>query len=217
MKTVMAYLAAFLCSIIAIAPLGTGRISGEEPSPGDRRAITFVAEGGEECVIAFRWCPSGVMKDGDPDSPEGMPRDQVEGFWLSETEVSQHDYRIIAGDEALGDLKAFMVSQIGKSLPEPLPSWVIEERQAMERDKFGDDQMPLWGIGPHEADDFCIKAGVAHKRSRNADGRSRKAFETLLFRLPSHFEWQYAYRGQSGRKQGAGVRQLQGILAEKES
>ena len=75
----------FACVFWAVC----AHVAAQEPAAGERREIKFVGEKGEECISAFRWCPSAVMKDGDPDDANGKPNAHVEGFWLSETEVSQ--------------------------------------------------------------------------------------------------------------------------------
>jgi formylglycine-generating enzyme required for sulfatase activity len=186
-------------------PVG-GRVDAEEPTPGELREITFVGEDGEECAIAFRWCPSGEMKEGDPDSPQGMPAGQVEGFWLSETEVSQHDYRIIAGPEAMEIAKGYVLDKIAKPVankpPEELTAndlRAIEERGNTEKTRFTDSGLPVYGVPPGDADTFCLRLSEAYDRFKSASGR-RAGFATLMFRLPTHYEWQYACRSGSGKK-----------------
>lgn len=186
--------------------LAGGRIEAEEPAPGELREIQFVGKDGEECVIAFRWCPSGVMKEGNPDDAEGMPAGQVEGFWLSETEVSQHDYRIIAGTEAMDAAKSYVLDNIAEPVANKTSDDLtendrraIEERKLAEKTTFADSALPLYGVPPGDADTFCLKLSEAYDRFKSATGR-RADFSTLVFRLPTHYEWQYACRAESKKK-----------------
>jgi formylglycine-generating enzyme required for sulfatase activity len=179
---------------------------GEEPAPGTLREIKFVGEDGEDCVIAFRWCPSGLMKEGSPENAEGLPVGQVEGFWLSETEVSQQHYRIIAGMEAMQAAKNYVLDNVAKPVTNK-PSdeltendrRAIEERELTEKSNFSDSTLPLYGIPPGEADSFCLRLSEAYDRFRSASGR-RGGFSTFIFRLPTHYEWQYACRAESRKK-----------------
>jgi formylglycine-generating enzyme required for sulfatase activity len=183
-----------------------GSVAGQEPAPGELREIMFVGKDGEECMIAFRWCPSGAMKEGDPDDPEGMPRGQVEGFWLSETEVSQQDYRIIAGAEAMELAKGYVLDRVAQPVADRPPEELtandrraIEEREDLEKETFADGWLPVYGIPPGDADAFCVKLSEAHDRFKTMRGR-RAGFSALLFRLPAHYEWQYACRSGSEAK-----------------
>ncbi|MDO4576258.1 MAG: formylglycine-generating enzyme family protein, partial [Planctomycetia bacterium] len=60
------------------------------PQPGER--MTQTIEGVE---FAFRWCPSGIFyypNDGT------LVKFRVEGFWMSETEVTQAQWKAIMGN-----------------------------------------------------------------------------------------------------------------------
>jgi hypothetical protein len=64
---------------------------------------------------------------------------------------------------------------------------------------FADSGLPVYGIPPGDADDFCSKLSVAYERFKNSVG-TRAGYSTLMFRLPAHYEWQYACRANSGKK-----------------
>ena len=168
-----------------------------DPDPGALKEVQFTGPDKKTCTIKFRWCPSGVMKDGDPDKPGGKPNAMVEGFWLSETEVSQEEYRIIAGEEAMAKAKAHVldsVSAVPVNSDENLTEndrRHIEERGVADKLYFADSGMPVLGLLPADADAFCVRLSKFQLAAR---------FSTFQFRMPSHFEWQYACRGESGRK-----------------
>jgi formylglycine-generating enzyme required for sulfatase activity len=177
-----------------------------DPDAGERKEMRFVGPDNEECTIAFRWCPAGMMKEGDPDQPTGSPKDIVGGFWISETEISQKQYRGIAGHDAFEHAKANVLDVIGTpadvSDGSPLTAnqqRALEERSAAEKEQFGDGQLPIYGIAPSEAEGFCSHLGQSYERFQKATGRA-SGFSTYQFRLPAHFEWQYACRCDSGRK-----------------
>ena len=167
-----------------------------DPDPGALKELQFGPDK-KTCTIKFRWCPSGVMKDGDPDKPGGKPNAMVEGFWLSETEVSQEEYRIIAGEEAMAKAKAHVldsVSAVPVNSDENLTEndrVAIRVRREVDEKYFADSGMPVLGLPPADADAFCMRLSEFQLAAR---------FSTFLFRMPSHFEWQYACRGESGRK-----------------
>ena len=48
-----------------------------DPDPGALKEVQFTGPDKKTCTIKFRWCPSGVMKDGDPDKPGGKPNAMV--------------------------------------------------------------------------------------------------------------------------------------------
>lgn len=196
----------FALFVLCLSFLVGGRLDAVEPAPGELREIKFVGEDGEECVISFRWCPSGVMTEGDADDPKGMPSGHVEGFWLSETEVSQQEYRVIAGTEALDVAKSYVLDKVAKPVANKSSDELtdndrraIEERALTEKTTFADSALPLYGVTPEQADAFCSKLSEAYERFKSASGR-RAAFSTLMFRLPAHYEWQYACRSDSNRK-----------------
>ena len=169
-----------------------------DPDPGALKELQFTGPDKKTCTIKFRWCPSAKMKDGDPDKPGGKPNAMVEGFWLSETEVSQEEYRIIAGEEAMAKAKAHVLDKVSpvpvnsKENFTPNDRRQIEERGVADKEYFADSGMPVLGLPAADADAFCVKLSQVQ--------RARGRFSTFLFRMPSHFEWQYACRGESGRK-----------------
>jgi len=177
-----------------------------DPDAGERKEMRFVGPDNEESTIAFRWCPAGMMKDGDPDQPTGSPQDMVEGFWISETEISQKQYRGIAGQDAFEHAKANVLDVIGtpKEISDGSPltdndKRLLEERSAAEKEQFGNDQLPIYGIVPSDADAFCGQLEQSYERFQKATGRA-SGFSTYQFRMPAHFEWQYVCRGTSGRR-----------------
>ncbi len=199
--------ALFICMVQCLS----GHVCGGEPAAGEPIEISFLGEEGEECSIRFRWCPSGVMKAGDPDTTEGVPASQVEGFWLSETEVSQEQYRVLAGTEAMEKVKGYVLDVIAKPVPKDKPPeeltandrLAIEERENTEKKMFMDSGLPVYGLPPGDADAFCLELSEAYDRYLAKSGR-RAGFSTRIFRLPAHYEWQYACRGESGKKHFVG-------------
>lgn len=206
MSTVQSWYVTPALLIICLLSCGGGRVDGEEPAPGELREITFVGVEGEQCVIAFRWCPSGAMKAGDPDDPEGMPAGQVDGFWLSETEVSQQDYRIIAGERAMEIVKGYVLDSVSKPVAakpseelNDVERIQLEARANLANKDFSDSVLPVYGVPPGDADAFCLKLSEAYDRFKSSSGR-RAGFSTLMFRLPTHYEWQHACRSESKKK-----------------
>lgn len=195
------------CRLLLLLACGPGTcttivaaIADPDADPGALKEVQFTGPDKKTCTIKFRWCPSGVMKDGDPDKPGGKPNAMVEGFWLSETEVSQEEYRIVAGEEAMAKAKAHVldsVSTVPVNSDENLTEndrVAIRVRREVDEKYFADSGMPVLGLPPADADAFCVKLSQVQLQ------RARGRFSTFLFRMPSHFEWQYACRGESGRK-----------------
>ena len=168
-----------------------------DPDPGALKELQFGPDK-KTCTIKFRWCPSAKMKDGDLAGVGVETIAMVEGFWLSETEVSQEEYRIIAGEEAMAKAKAHVLDKVSpvpvnsKENFTPNDRRQIEERGVADKEYFADSGMPVLGLPAADADAFCVKLSQVQ--------RARGRFSTFLFRMPSHFEWQYACRGESKRK-----------------
>lgn len=187
---------AFLVLAISCLPvLGFAAL----PNPGEQREVFFTGADGEECVIAFRWCPPGRIPAGDPASPSSWH--ESEGFWISETEVSLQQFECIAGHQALQEFKEAYFDKPGyqKTGMDAVDQQVDTERAKVNAQLFGNTAFPVNGVSATRAEAFCDDVTIAFHANQDQPGHS-SMFSTFQFRLPTHFEWQYACRGLSGRK-----------------
>lgn len=168
------------------------------PLPGEQRDVFFTGPDGEECVIAFRWCPPGRIPAGDPANPSSWH--ESEGFWISETEVSLEQLECIAGHEALNDFKDsyFDNPTYQKTGMDDVDKTRDAERARVTEQVFGNTAFPVNGVSATNAEAFCREVTVAFNANLDQPGYSGM-FSTFQFRLPTHVEWQYACRGASSR------------------
>ena len=192
--------------VLFVACAGGTHVTFAAPDAGTLKVMQFIGRDDTECSIRFRWCPAGDMKDGDPDDPAGSPKERVDGFWISETEISHKMYRVISGTANLELVKTEVLNPIFKLAGAPDDSQLNDqerdnkkERAAIEEKYWSDDSFPIYGVLPSQADSFCGDMMQSYERLRKAAGRAA-TFSTYQFRLPAHFEWQYACRCTTGRK-----------------
>ena len=131
--------------------------------------------------LAFRYCPPG---EGFRGKPEPLPKDSddpiaklnrrklvepLRAFYITETEVSQGQYRQVLGQAALDQVK----NRVAKLAGVPV----------------GDD-FPVLAVTLDEAAAFCRRL----QQTAVDDSATASSLEARGFRLPTHYEWQYACR-----------------------
>lgn len=203
------FIVCWIAVFIASSALAEASDKRSEPAPGERKEMRFIGEDGEACTIAFRWCPSGTMKDNDPGKSEGFPNTWREGFWISETEISQSAYRCIVGAKKWKSVLEAIVKPARDKCPDEIfgkpdeelspQQQISKSRRAELERKFSVDELPVIGIMPGEADDFCVKLSLSYDRWQQRGGRDN-GFASYRFRVPWQYEWQYACRASDGHK-----------------
>lgn len=73
-------------------------------TPTDRHAGTRATTTHAGVTIAWRWCPAGTVMLGSPPEEEGRDDDEAQhpfttpGYWLTETLITQAQYRAVMGE-----------------------------------------------------------------------------------------------------------------------
>jgi formylglycine-generating enzyme required for sulfatase activity len=133
--------------------------------------------------LKFRYCPAGTIRPGKPQSTASGNnlREPVNlrYFYIGQTEVTLAEFRLILGEERLN-----AIYQKNQKLQNNIPAL-----QSMIQDG---QREPAFLVSLEDAVDFCLRLQQSYdeERSRN----EQRTIESLLFRLPSHLEWQYAAR-----------------------
>ena len=146
--------------------------------PGAQLDVVSKTPSGE-VRLTFRYCPPG---EGFRGKPEPLPEDSgdpiaklnrrklvesLRAFYVTETEVSQGQYRQILGQAALDQVK----NRVAKLAGVPVG-----------------DEFPVLAVTLDEAAAFCCRL------QQTAVDDSATKLEARGFRLPTHYEWQYACR-----------------------
>lgn len=137
--------------------------------PGMQEPVRIHFHNKPALTIMFRYCPKGDFEPGEPGPTLGATT-PVDAFFLSETEVSQHEFKTIMGESVYE---------------------AIRDRAKLKRfdGEFGAGKNghPIFTLSLTEAADFCIRL----EQLANA---ARFSFKKYHFRLPSQLEWQFACR-----------------------
>ena len=151
------------------------------PRPGALLEVTVPTDRGP-ATVRFRFCPPGEVLYGEPrpvpkpTGNEAMDRlkrkayvAKIKGFYILETELSQETYGQLMGEGS--------VDQVFQRL--------------LEGDRSGrGEDYPIRGVSVFEAAEFCARLKKLDASNPQING----GLETRQFRLPSHYEWQYACR-----------------------
>ncbi len=160
------------------------------PQPGE--AVDVVVSGKKGQVsIRFRYCPAGRLRPGKPHaSPAAGAKANalltdvdtvnMRGFFISEMEISQGQYRDLLGDEA--------ILRIVDRFPSLVSSKSLRQADASK------DQIPVYLVTLSDAAAFCQTLRDIHSAQQGPDSAGMIATQ---FRVPSHFEWQYACRART--------------------
>ena len=144
---------------------------------GDRR--TLMVDGVE---YGFCWCPPGTFTMGSPEGEKDRENFETQhdvtltkGFWILESEVTQHFWRCVTG-RTIRDELLLGKTNIGGVFD-------VNEMKKIERIGQG-DEYPIYFVSWEEANEFCRLLG-------------RKT--GLAVALPTEAQWEYACRaGTSG-------------------
>lgn len=142
-----------------------------EPSPGARLELTFQTEAGP-VALAFRYCPAGTLAPGRP-SEDSARTVAMRPFYMQEIEVTGETFGKIAGAERLKKVRA----RAGKHL----------------RALADNPELPVFFARLEDVVAFCERL---ERVSLEQAGGAISPLEARRFRLPTHYEWQYACRAQ---------------------
>lgn len=165
----------------SMAPIGS--INRPGANPGDRGTITV---NGVE--FAFRWCPADTFTMGSPSSEEGRDEDEVQtrvtltkGFWMSETEVTQAQWKAIMGSTVAQQRDKMDASLSLRGEGGNYPMYHVSWNEIMGEQSSG-RPVPT-------ADSFLGKLNAASGQS---------------FTLPTEAQWEYACRAGTATRFGFG-------------
>ncbi|QDU17450.1 Formylglycine-generating sulfatase enzyme [Gimesia maris] len=133
--------------------------------------------------LKFRYCPTGTIRPGKPqkNAPGNKLNEPVDirYFYIGQTEVTLAEFRMI-----LGEVRLNAIYQKNQKLETSIPGFasMIKDGQ----------QEPAFLVSLEDAVDFCLQLQQSYDEERSRD--EQRTIESLLFRLPSHLEWQYAAR-----------------------
>lgn len=175
------------------------QISAAEVNAQDNTNNTLVVTfdfGDRKVPITFRNCPQGQLVPGQPtpvNSAEVSPKAKhspvdgsVDGlvsmdeFYITETEVTTGQFAAVLGEKGFNEFRDLAKKKLTGgaediALLDPKGSY------------------PVFMVGPHDAIRFCQALESANNDQRFGVSQ----IESRRFRLPSHYEWQYACRGRS--------------------
>lgn len=133
--------------------------------------------------LKFRYCPTGTIRPGKPQSTTSGDnlREPVNlrYFYIGQTEVTLAEFRLILGEERLN-----AIYQKNQKLQNNIP--------ALQSMIIDGQREPAFLVSLEDAVDFCLQLQQSYDEERSRD--EQRTIESLLFRLPSHLEWQYAAR-----------------------
>lgn len=136
--------------------------------------------------LKFRYCPTGTIRPGKPQSTTSGNnlREPVNlrYFYIGQTEVTLAEFRLILGEERLN-----AIYQKNQKLQNNIP--------ALQSMIIDGQREPAFLVSLEDAVDFCLQLQQSYDEERSRD--EQRTIESLLFRLPSHLEWQYAARAVS--------------------
>jgi formylglycine-generating enzyme required for sulfatase activity len=126
---------------------------------------------GDGLVIPFCYCPPGTFL---PLNERGEPGSEVtlKDFWVSQSEVSQEQYKVV--------MRAGMLDEIAKRLPPVIVGMHFKQ---------GGGKFEVYSVRIGEGVEFCRALTARVSKDSKARGLVQD-----LFRLPTYQEWQYACR-----------------------
>ncbi|WP_417389882.1 SUMF1/EgtB/PvdO family nonheme iron enzyme [Gimesia sp.] len=133
--------------------------------------------------LKFRYCPTGTIRPVKPQSTASANKlsepVNLRYFYIGQTEVTLAEFRLMLGEERIN-----AIYQKNQILQKNIPGL-----QSMFKDG---QQEPAFLVSLEDAVDFCLQLQQTYDEERSRD--EQRTIESLLFRLPSHLEWQYAAR-----------------------
>ncbi len=212
----------FICVELQLVPSfgqthGTQKFFPEQ-EPGDSAVPS-------ELAISFRYCPSGqLLKVNQAEPGEYSGAEDISGFWMAETELSQKSYdQIVKNSPGLEmfdkEVKWSLPSlsklrnrgeeihrDNGDRFHRLFPEDNIDESSddALKRGKY-----PVFGLTALEAVQVALALELQDPLNKSGDG-----IVTRSYRLPTIGEWQYACRGLKGMDdEGRDIEQLRHFAA----
>ncbi len=149
-------------------------------APGEEFILAVPGAAGP-MQLRFRFCPAGMLTPGNPiANAKPVP---IRPFYMGETEVTIAQFRLLMGDKALAPMKLLAQKQAEKN---PDLKWMVD---AFDNPN---SQHPLFFADLSDAVNFCKKLQERFDEERRKS--PTPSVETRRFRLPSHYQWQYAAR-----------------------
>ncbi len=139
----------------------------------------------------FRWCPPAELltMGRGPEDQKSTPI--TEGFWLSEHEVTQTEWRIVTGRTARDQTRLKLRDEIEfLARSGPQTRGAAAEGNPLSLLAGEGPDLPVYCVSWEEAADYCARLT---QRDR-ADGRIPAAWR---YSLPSESQWEYACRAGS--------------------
>lgn len=168
---------------------------GAEPKPGARREVIARGQAGKLSVI-FHYCPAGKIRPGAPlapaaetpaKKPASKAQDPLAGvlddavpiapFYMSETEITIPQFRVLLGDDRL--------EAVASRFPK------LQSAGDLKQMIQAGGEFPLYLATAEDAAAFCEAMRAGYVPSAHDDSGGIVA---LQFRIPTHHEWQYACR-----------------------
>lgn len=149
------------------------------PRPGEALEVPVQTQAGP-VTLRFRYCPAGQAISGQPreipmgDSFKdkmlrGSMLTKLKDFYVTETELSQEQFRAIMGEEVMA---------------------AVSKRLLNESASGAEPKLPVRGVTLSEIAKFCETLEVLDRQNQSGG----PSLEDRRFRIPSHVEWQYASR-----------------------
>lgn len=188
----------YFCSarliIAALTIFSSYPVLAQNQEPTSKPLVVTFDFGDRKVPIVFHSCPSGKLKPGEPKppAPGEMPADaisasgiggavSIDEFYISETEVTVSQFAGVLGQSKFDAFR--------EAAKKKLRGAAAEDATLLDNPA----SFPIFMVRPEDAIDFCKILETAKIEEQSQPSQ----LERRRFRLPSHYEWQYACRGRT--------------------